>query len=138
MSTETKKQLLAQFGPACWNGNCKGPPECLLRHPNTESKKFSLRGKSRSSSAIEGVAKENENAPSDRPRSNSTSANKMFPDTHVDRHKADEDIVGLVMTQSLTTRTTNQKSLAPIMILSCRRKYANTYKHGAHAIGRRK
>ena len=112
MSTETKKQLLAQFGPACWNGNCKGPPECLLRHPNTESKKFSLRGKSRSSSAIEGVAKENENAPSDRPRSNSTSANKMFPDIHVDRHKADEDIVGLVMTQSLTTRTTNQKSEA--------------------------
>ena len=34
MSTETKMQLLAKYGKACWKSNCKGPPNCLLSHPH--------------------------------------------------------------------------------------------------------
>ena len=48
LSVESKKKLLAKYGPTCWNGNCGGPPKCLLKHPN---KKYQLRQSRSHSSA---------------------------------------------------------------------------------------
>ena len=108
MSTVTKKKLLAQYGPQCGNGNCKGPPECLLRHPNMVNKEYQLRRKpsrSRSSSAIGSNAETKDDiTPTPRPRSSSYT--KTFPDIYVDRVKADEGITDIVMARSLVDRGT--------------------------------
>ena len=81
MTLDRKKQLMAQYGPQCWNGNCEGPPKCLLKHPK---KQYGLRKttRSRSSSVLEGVKKENSRESVKvnaviRPRSNSSNSHNI-------------------------------------------------------------
>ena len=102
MSTEKKKELLAQFGPQCGNGNCEGPPKCLLRHSkpskqSKETKQYVPRKvtRSRSNSMLEG----RENQTTDvRPRSNSTTLS-------VDALANYEEDIELVLAMSASEQT---------------------------------
>ena len=114
MTLEKKKQLLAQFGPQCGNGNCEGPPKCLLKHSkqskqSKDTKYYGLRkgARSRSSSMLEGS--ENNDPISNQQEGNRPRSNSSSSSANAQADFEDDLQLGLAISASEQTALSNVK-----------------------------